>query len=228
MKIDIDTKQRLHSAINFTLEFYKIVMGTFLIAFVPQKCDDHVCSITENIYNTDDILHLCANIYNAITFIVVLHFYRIELMRENWSITHLDIDSSKPNTNLDLEIEFYPDIKEKMYKLNKTYLLHTTRATVFLIINFILSSISIGFNHVGMNTITTIVSFLLLVTSKIINSRNIAKLSKQEEHVFSAYMKKAVVFNTIDEDFKKNQEIENKEDIENTILVEEINDDTKI
>ena len=99
MKLDVDTKQRITTGLLFVLEFYKILMGTFLIAFVPQSCGENVCSVTENIMS-DDLLKMCANIFNAVTFLFVLNFYKTEMQRENWCITYLDIDESKPNDNL--------------------------------------------------------------------------------------------------------------------------------
>ena len=67
MKVTTDTKQRIKTSLAFIVEFYKILMGTFLCSFVPQKCGDEVCSITQNIYNTEP-LHFSANIFNLATF----------------------------------------------------------------------------------------------------------------------------------------------------------------
>ena len=48
MKLDVDSKQRLMTTCYMFLEFYKIIMGTFLVVFVPQKCGDEICSMTDN------------------------------------------------------------------------------------------------------------------------------------------------------------------------------------
>ena len=53
MKVTTDTKQRIKTLASFSLEFYKVLMGTFLVTFVPQKCDNSVCSLQENIQNTE-------------------------------------------------------------------------------------------------------------------------------------------------------------------------------
>ena len=104
MKLDVDTKQRLQTAFTFLLEFYKVLMGTFLGVFIPLKCKDKICTVRDNIY-TEDRFHIATNIYNLISFIFVSAFYVIELRRENWSIEYLDIDENKALNNLDLEIE---------------------------------------------------------------------------------------------------------------------------
>lgn len=201
MKVSVDTKQRIKTSLTFIVEFYKILMGTFLCSFVPQKCGDEVCSIMQNIKNTEP-LHFSANIFNLTTFLIVLEFYRTEIMRENWSITYLDIDESKPNDNLDHEIESYPEIKKKMNKLNTRYLKLIYASIVFLVINFVISGVAIGYDYVGTNTITSLISFLMLVLTKITSAYTIGKESVTNERVFSAYMKIAKTYNVIDEDFK--------------------------
>jgi hypothetical protein len=202
MKLDVDTKQRISTGLSFILEFYKVLMGTFLIAFVPQSCDDHVCSITENIQNTDS-LHLAGNICNLATFVAVLEFYRAELKRENWCIHYLDIDHDKPTNNLDDEIEAYPEFKTQMKSLNSYYLNTTYIAIFMLMINFALSSVAIGYDYVGTNTLTSLLSFFILVVTKVSSAYSVGKKSVLEEHALSAYLKTAKTYNTIDVDFRK-------------------------
>ena len=45
MKITTDTKQRVKTVLSMCLEFYKVLMGTFLVVFVPQQCDDKICTM---------------------------------------------------------------------------------------------------------------------------------------------------------------------------------------
>ena len=214
MNLTIDNKQRIKTTLLFILEFYKILMGTFLIAFVPQSCGKEVCSVSQNIKD-GDTLHLIANGFNLLTFLFVLNFYKTEMQRENWCITYLDIDETKPNDYLDEQIEQYPKIKEKMLKLNKSYLRDIYLALGFLICNFVISGVSIGYNYVGTNTVTTIVSFLLLVTMKITSALNVGKESVIDEHALSSYMKTYKTYNVIDKDFiKRKNNIENNDKIE--------------
>ena len=215
MKLDIDTKQRIITGLLFALEFYKILMGTFLIAFVPQSCGEDVCTVTENVIS-GDFLKISSNIFNAITFLFVLNFYRSEIQRENWCITYLDIDESKPNDNLDTQIEGYPEIKTKMAKLNNNYLRDAYLALGFLGCNFILSSVSIGYDYVGSNTATSIISFLLLVLMKLAGALNVGKESVRDEHALSSYMKTYKTYNVIDNDYIKCNDIKNK------VIVQEV------
>lgn len=199
MKLTVDNKQRVATGLQFILEFYKILMGTFLIAFVPQDCNGQVCSLTDNITNTET-LHMAANICNAVTFFFVLHFYYKELSRENWCITYLDIDEDKPNNNLDDQIEKYPVIKKQMSLLNKDYLNATYLALGSLIFNFIISGISIGHDAIGTNSVTSMVSFFILVATKLSTAYNVGKESVHDEHALSAFLKTNKTYNCIDID----------------------------
>ena len=210
MKLTVDNKQRIKTTLLFILEFYKILMGTFLIAFVPQSCGEEVCSISQNIRD-GDLLHHIANGFNLLTFLFVLNFYKTEIQRENWCITYLDIDETKPNDYLDDQIERYPEIKQKMLKLNKSYLRDIYLALGFLITNFVLSGVSIGYNYVGTNTVTSIVSFLLLVTMKITSALNVGKESVNDDHALSSYLRTNKTYNVIDKDFIKKNERNNTE-----------------
>ena len=201
MKLSVDSKQRVTTTCLMFLEFYKILMATFLVLFVPQKCEDEVCTITENFYKRDPA-HLVALISNFSTFVSVLYFYHIEMKRENWCIKYLDIDLTKPNNYLDDEIEAYPKYKKQMNQLNKSYLKSMYASSTLLVINFGISGTAIGFDYVGTNTITTMVSFFLLISSKLYSAYVTGTDSVKKERALSAYMKTAKTYNTVDEDFR--------------------------
>jgi hypothetical protein len=201
MHLTSDNKQRIAVSLSFLLEFYKVVMGTFLTIFVPQNCGEKTCSISDNVYNTNGI-HLSATSFNFITFIVVLYFYVIEMKREYWSIEHLDIDVRKPNNYLDTEIEYYPNIKNEMIKLNYKYLYATNAAIIFLILNFIISTVSIYYHFAGITSLNSIASFLLLLSMKIKKAYFISHETIYNERKLSAYMNEPKTYNTIDTHYK--------------------------
>ena len=226
MKLTVDNKQRVATGLQFILEFYKILMGTFLVAFVPQDCGGQVCTIMDNIHNTDT-LHLSANICNTVTFFFVLHFYYKELRRENWCITYLDIDEEKPNNNLDHQIERYPIIKKEMSVLNKDYLRATYVALGSLIVNFILSGISISRDAIGTNSTTSIISFFILVATKLSTAYSVGKKSVYNEHALSAFLKTNKTYNCIDDDYEhkvssSNVQIEELESTTETNAIETV------
>ena len=52
---DQDFNQKLNVAITLVMELFKVLMGAFLVVFVPQKCGDGICSISQNINRDDDL-----------------------------------------------------------------------------------------------------------------------------------------------------------------------------
>ena len=219
MKVTTDNMQRIKSGILFVLEFYKVLMGTLLLVFIPQDCGDHSCSINENIYSIG-LLRNIVKFYNFFTLLVVFIFYVIELKRENWCIEHLDVDISKANNYLDLEIEKYPDIKKNMKKLNKIYYKLTLVSIFSVFLNFVLSCVYIIPNNYGANTFTSLLSFGLLVLMKLFSAYKISYKSINDEHAYSAFMKTPITFNTIDDNYliiEKNDESKNNEVSENQI-----------
>ena len=201
MKLSVDNQQKLTATLIMILEFYKVMMGTFLVIFVPQKCNNHVCSLSDNV-TRDTLINKVSLFSNFTTFIAVLAFYGIEIKRENWCINYLDIDPDKSNNFLDDEIEDYPIIKTDMLNINKTYLNTLYISSSFLIINFGLSSVAIANNYAGSNTLTSLISFILLITIKLYSAYNVGMRSVQEERAFSGYMTIARTYNTIDEDYR--------------------------
>ena len=216
MKVDVDTKQRIMTCIFMILEFYKVIMGTFLVVFVPQKCDDKICTMTQNFFN-NKLLNTVGNASNFVTFSSVLTLYVLEYQRENWCIKYLDIDDEKSTNNLDIEIEAYPKYKIKMNKLNKNYLRSVYVSTFLMIINFIISGFTVYQSYAGTNSITSFVSFFMLVTMKLYSALTVGRLSLKNERANSAYLKEPKTYNTIDADFRIEdlQSGETKEDLQN-------------
>jgi len=217
MKVDPDTKQRIVTTFSMCLEFYKVLMGTFLVIFVPQQCNDKICSMNENFFN-GTTLNSMGNISNFITFTSIGTLYFIELKRENWCIQYLDIDDEKSTNNLDTEIEAYPKYKAEMARLNTHYIRSVYAALFMMFSNFIISGVTVYQSYAGTNSITTFLSFFMLVFMKLYSSWTVGALSIKNERANSAYMKEPKTYNTIDEDYRIQDSPEEKtvdiEDIE--------------
>jgi len=209
MKVNVDTRLRLKALCMFALEFYKVIMGTLLTVFVPHHCDTHlktVCTIPQvaslvfeaestNWWRT---LAFAMNLVSAMS-VVVLYMY--ELYREHWVIEHLDIDADKPNTNLDEEIESYPELKRRMHRLNAVYWRASTAVCVLVTVNFALSFVYLFQFYAGLNTLTAVVGYFVLVNLKLFTTQNTASASVKNERAFSAYMTTQKTFNTVDCDY---------------------------
>ena len=52
---DQDFMQKVGMAPVVALEMYRVIVSSFLVLFVPQKCDDHVCTLSENMFLEHDL-----------------------------------------------------------------------------------------------------------------------------------------------------------------------------
>lgn len=217
---DRDTSFRARAVILFALEFYKVMMGTMLTIFVPHFCMEastEVCSLTQvfgEVRNSENWLRRMAVGMNFATLVSVAVLYGWELYRENWIIEYLDVDCDKPNNNLDEEIEAYPDIKKAMRFLNFHYRRVSEAVFWLVIINFTLSGVYIYSGYsAGANTLTALLSFLLLVMLKLYTTRSNAQASVRDERAFSAYITIHKTFNTIDPDYRQLKEVRQVADV---------------
>jgi len=199
MKIDVDTKERLKIILIFLLQSYKVAMGSMLVLFVPQKCNNNICSITDNLSKPDG-LHVTTLFFNFVSLISFSLCYHSELQRENWCVKHLDIDKNEGDNNLALILNQKPEFKEALAKINNKYYIFSLNAAGVYIINLILSTIVLFNNSAGSTTLTTYLGFVILILMKLYNSVYISSDSKKNARAFSAYMTEFQSFNVIDVD----------------------------
>jgi hypothetical protein len=200
--MDIDTKERLKVIFIFLLQSYKVLMGSMLVVFVPQLCNEKICTIMDNLNNKDNLHHISL-IINYITTISFTICYTIELKRENWCVEHLDIDDNIGYTHLPFAIKKRPELKKQLQQINNYYYYSSYLTTFIYIINFIISTISIYFHNAGNATITAYSSFVILILMKLKNALYISKNSKKNNMALSAYMTELKSFNVIDKDHRK-------------------------
>ena len=201
MKLTLDTKQRITSGFTFILEFYKVLMGSFISLFIPHQCNDHVCSLSENMSGEDDFRTVCV-ILNFISCLMLVNLYYVELRRENWCITYLDIDPKQPNNNLDTEIENYPEFKKEMKKINESYKKRAIICVGAQGLNIFLSTVDAVTNWAGSFALGPLISYIILVLTKLYNTYFISTTSLKKERAYSAYLTTSKTYNTIDEDHK--------------------------
>ena len=195
-----DTKQRLKVTGLFILQFYKITTGTLLSLFVPQKCGEKVCTITEN-YNNDEIYHQLVMYTNFTSMFVFFTFYLIELFREEWCVRRLDVDNNYSDNHLKDIIEKIPKLNDRMDKINKIYYyLFLMNFTIYMI-NLGLSVKLLNDNYHSSATISSFCSFVLLVLMKMFNSFTVSRESIKNDKMMSAFMMEFISFNIFDKDY---------------------------
>jgi len=198
--IDVDIVQRFKVGGLFILQMYKVMTGTLLALFVPQKCGDHICTIQENIDDSDRFHEMVLS-WNILTSVLFIGYFLLELRREEWSIKYLDIDNDKPDNSLKEVIIKYKDLDEKMDRINKYYY-NIVRVTIFFYsVNNLLSIRLLKDKYYSSTTLSCFFSFSLLVGMKLYNSYTVAKNSVLYDKMTSAYMTEFVSYNVIDSDY---------------------------
>jgi hypothetical protein len=221
-----DLIQKFSIVPTIAFETYKVMISSFLILFVPQKCGDHICNLNENLVFDND-LYNTGIILNFITMFSFLLFYFIEVKRENRLISYLEVNPKIPSDNdsVGKVLELLPNNKKGLIlSLDKRY----QQMGCFILFIFILNSFVSGFVvyefYLDNQTTTTFVTNLLFMVTKI--SDIYATVNTSENVFYSAYLKGKVQYNDVDpdkiikfENENENKETENKE-TENKEIIE--------
>jgi len=226
---DQDFNQKIGVASILLLELYRVLMGAFLIIFVPQKCGDDICSLTQNI-NRNDPLSQITLAFNVFTMISFLGLYFIEVKRENKLINYLEVNRFTPVDN-----EAVGESLEKLSTIKKQNILDYDgyyqtvgyASTVTFILNTILSSIVVYSHYLDNKTVTVYLTNLLFMGSKV---NDVYTTVNTKKNIFySAYLKNKVQFNDVDPDkimsvtdIKSITDIEEVKNIESITDIEEV------
>jgi hypothetical protein len=236
MKVDQDLKERLKIGALWIFQSYKVIMGSLLILFVPQKCEelvdssgstgideyqDVICSVSDNLNKKDDLFHDITLGFNFLCVGLFLITYVVELRRENWCVKHFDINHDFPDNHLDDIIDQKPELKFELRKRNSRYFKITSLTSGVYAINLILSSIIIYDNYVGIQAVTSYTSYVALILLKIYNSLFISYDSLQNDKALSGYITEFSSFNVFDED------IVEKDIVNDKVKENDVDDETR-
>ena len=201
--LDQDTLQRLNVSVQVLLEMYRVITSSLLILFVPQLCDDHICTTTENLvwetstYNAG----LC---FNFISMAFLVNMYYLELVRENRLIKYLGVNPNLANDNeeVGIRLELLSHTKKnKIFTINKYYRLSSYAALIIYALNMMVSAAAINKYYAGSQTTSTFITYVLFIATKF---GSVHSLVSTDKNIFySAYIKANVQFNDVDEDNKQ-------------------------
>ena len=214
MRVDQDLKERLKIGALWLFQAYKVIMGSLLLLYVPQKCEELVeysgssdgeyesaiCSVSDNLNKKDDLFHDITLGFNFLCVGLFLITYIVELRRENWCVKNLDINHDFPDNHLDDIIDQKPELKMELRKKNARYFKITSITSSVYMINLLLSSIIIYNNYVGIQAVTSYTSYVALILLKIYNSLFISYTSLHNDKALSGYITEFSSFNVFDED----------------------------
>lgn len=217
---DQDFNQKLNVALTLLLEFYRVLMGSLLILMVPQKCDDHVCSLNENLDRTGviDYVGMSSNFATLASMCVL---YYIEVKRENKMITYLEVNPEKArdNDSVGEALEnLHDDKKIAILNYDKHYCNAGYASIGLFVINAVFSFICIMQHYLDSKTLTVLLTNVLFMSSKL---ADVITTVKTDKNIFySAYLKRKVQYNDVDPD-KLLSNDEDKDDAEPLIENEE-------
>jgi len=197
-----DFTQKVGVIPTVLFELYKVMVSSFLILFVPQNCDGHVCSLSENLV-TPDNLYTGGLVINFLTMGTFLIFYMCEILRENKLICYLEVNTSIPadNESVGKALEKLPDEnKASIYSIDKKYQLAGWFALTMFIVNTILSGFVVYKYYLDNQTTTTYITNILFMVTKL---GDIYSTVNTDKNIFySAYHKCKLQYNDVDPDKK--------------------------
>ena len=195
-----DYNQKRDALITLCLEVYRVLMGSGLMLFIPQKCEDTSCNFSDNLNRTDDYSIICLS-FNLITMISFLALYGVEFTRETKLISYLEVNKNKPMDNESIEEELQNlDISYKtiLWDLDYYYKISGYISLVAFILNGILSGISIYTRYLDQTTISVFVTNILFMSLKIYEVITIVYTDKNV--FYSAFLTERVQYNDVDPD----------------------------
>jgi hypothetical protein len=214
-----DASQRNSVIISVLIELYRVISCSLLILFIPQKCDDHMCSVSENLTWESDLYNV-AIVFNFITLFAFCPFYFLEIRRENRFIKYLDVNPKLPSDNASVEKSLQiltGDKKDKLVEIDKDYQRGAYCMIFIYAINAILSGIVVNEYYIGTQTTTSLITYILFILTKL---ANVYEIAHTDEYVFySAYLKTNLQYNDTDDTYKdlSNRVEEIKEDVKTEI-----------
>lgn len=195
---DQDFKQRMSALIIVLIEIYKVLASSLLILFVPQKCDDHMCSYEEN-FESDNDAYTGGLVINFLTLTLFIILYGVEIKRENRLITYLEVNIAKPSDNSSVGNALNRlslEKKQAILSLDKIYNKLGKCSIVLFIANSILSGLIVYNYYLDSQTTTTFITNLFFMSGKIYDVY--VNVNTEENVFYSAYLKTKVQYNDVD------------------------------
>lgn len=193
-----DFQQKTNMVISVSLELYRVMISSLLIIFVPQKCDDHVCSLMENLHS-DNTRYSVGLIINYITVVSFLLMYICETRREEKLIKLLEVNKtiSTDNESVGKRLKIFPEEKrKKIFDIDRHYQYISYYVMCVYALNITFSGIVINEYSLGNQTLVIFLTNLLFMITKL---SNVYIIINTEQNVFySAYLNTKVQFNDID------------------------------
>mgnify|MGYP004049421807 FL=1 len=197
---DQDFKQKVGMYSAFIMEFYRVLMGSFLLIFVPQKCGGEICGMFENVIVGMPLIDT-AFAFNVITFGVFLAMYYAELTRENAMINYLHVNPELPRDNDavgEMLVKLPEHKKDFILNWDKNYQTIGRIGMGMFVINLGFSGYAVFTHYLDNKTITVFITNALFMALKLYDTKLI---TETEQNIFlSAYLTRKIQYNDVDPD----------------------------
>ena len=227
---DQDFKQKMGMYTAFIMEFYRVLMGSFLLVFVPQKCGDEICGMFDNVA-TGGALVDTAFAGNVILFSLCLAMYHAELTRETKMINYLHVNPelARDNDSVgEVLVKLPKEKQESILYWDKHYQTTGRVAMVGFGVNLVLSGIVVFTHYLDNKTFTVFLTNALFMGLKL---NDIKAITETDKNIFlSAYLTRKIQYNDVDPD-KIIEDSDKEENIkleEVTVKTDEPKEDTPI
>ena len=195
---DQDFQQKSNVYLALVIELYRVLVGSLLIMFVPQKCGEEVCGMTELVNSKDSVDNatLAMNIFSLCAF---CGLYFVEVKRENKLITYLEVDKTLPTDNDavgEALIQLPVAKKESILYLDGLYQKVSYVALAAFLVNSGLSGYTVFNNYLDDKTFTVYLTNVLFMAFKLKEAYDISNTKKNV--FYSAYLTQPVQFNNVD------------------------------
>jgi hypothetical protein len=218
---DQDFMQKVNVSVTVCFELYRSIISSFLILFVPQKCDDHLCTLNENL-SLENPLYSAGIVSNFLTMFLLCALYYLEVKRENKLISYLEVNKNKAFDNKSVGealINISDNRRNSIYFIDKCYQVGSYVTITCFAMNATLSGIVIYNYYLDDRTTTTYVTNLLFMILKLVDVQN--TVNSEKNIFYSAYLKTKVQYNDIDPD-KVNEILDNTEIVDEIETVDNI------
>tara|TARA_B100000123_G_scaffold256964_1_gene220563 strand:+ start:1914 stop:2588 length:675 start_codon:yes stop_codon:yes gene_type:complete len=197
-----DNSQKIAMYTGFIMEFYRVLMGSFLIVFVPQKCDNDICTLFENVVTTNPVANSAFSM-NLLLFAIYVLLYYVELKRENKLINYLHVNPELPRDNESVGnalVNLHENKLNNILLWDKRYQTIGRLGIVGFVINLGLSGYVIFTHYLDNKTVTVFLTNALFMGLKL---NDVKTITETEKNVFlSAYLMRKVQYNDVDPDKK--------------------------
>lgn len=194
-----DNQQKIVVVFSFLIEFYRALVASLLILFVPQSCGDHVCSMEENAETGGDPVYNAGFALNFITLAGFCLLYGFELKRESKLIAYLEVNPREKtdNDSVGQSLAKLPEhCKNSILMYDRLYCKSAYVVLGLFIANIVLSGIVINKYYLDDKTASTFLTSVLFMVSKLADVYTTVNV---EQNIFySAYMKGKVQYNDVD------------------------------